>query len=310
MAYADALNALGPVAYWRLGESLGSSTAVDETGNYNGTYGGSPVLEATGLLTDDTNTAVTLDGSSYVDAGTGIVVDHTSPFSLCFSVNVASYVTLATQTLLSIRWTSASLNFMVVTSNSSNNLFIGGYGGITLKTPSILNAGTNYHVVITYDGVSPNTGSSYKIYLNGSSQSISQGPVAQQTLSNTYLGANNVGASGLDGTLDDVGIFNYELNQTQVTTLYTESITPTGPLIEPIPNNIVTDVAANEDFDTWIAKFNTYKNALYDKSELLNDLTDNEKLQLLTNINIQKDVRDRTSLIIAATPKRHFLEDN
>lgn len=47
-----------PVAYWRLGESSGASTAVDETGNYNGTYVNTPSLEHAGLI-DDPNTAAT-----------------------------------------------------------------------------------------------------------------------------------------------------------------------------------------------------------------------------------------------------------
>ena len=61
MAYADVVNSLNPVAYWRLGESSGT-VAVDETGNYNGTYVGSPTLGVDGLLLGDTNTAVSFDG--------------------------------------------------------------------------------------------------------------------------------------------------------------------------------------------------------------------------------------------------------
>jgi hypothetical protein len=50
-----------PVAYWRLGESSGT-TAADETGTYPGTYVGSPTLGVTGAVAG--NTAVLFNGTS------------------------------------------------------------------------------------------------------------------------------------------------------------------------------------------------------------------------------------------------------
>jgi hypothetical protein len=52
-----------PGAYWRLGESTGT-TAVDETGTSDGTYAGGHTLAVPGALADDPNTAVDVDGSS------------------------------------------------------------------------------------------------------------------------------------------------------------------------------------------------------------------------------------------------------
>ena len=53
----------GLLAYWRLGESSGT-TAVDELGAHNGTYVGGHTLGVPGALQGDANTAVGLDGSS------------------------------------------------------------------------------------------------------------------------------------------------------------------------------------------------------------------------------------------------------
>jgi large repetitive protein len=66
--YREVVLADSPLAYWRLGESSGTS-AVDETGNgHTATYHGSPTLGATGALAGDANTAVTFDGvNDYVD---------------------------------------------------------------------------------------------------------------------------------------------------------------------------------------------------------------------------------------------------
>jgi len=69
MSYRDVVLADNPAAYWRLGESSGS-TAYDETSNgYDATYQGDPTLGVSGAakLSD---TAIDCDGSGdYVDAG-------------------------------------------------------------------------------------------------------------------------------------------------------------------------------------------------------------------------------------------------
>jgi hypothetical protein len=53
----------GLLGDWRLGESSGT-TAVDTTGQHNGTYTGGFTLRAPGAILGDTNTAVTLNGST------------------------------------------------------------------------------------------------------------------------------------------------------------------------------------------------------------------------------------------------------
>ena len=74
---------LRSVAYWRLGESSGN-VAVDETGNYNGTYVGTPTLGVDGLLVGDADTAVTFDGvNDYVEMD---VPRHTFGSSIILSI--------------------------------------------------------------------------------------------------------------------------------------------------------------------------------------------------------------------------------
>lgn len=62
-AYRDAVLATNPLSYWRLGESSGV-TAVDEMGVNDGTYTNTPTLGVAGLLTGDSDTAVTLNGTT------------------------------------------------------------------------------------------------------------------------------------------------------------------------------------------------------------------------------------------------------
>jgi hypothetical protein len=63
-AYSAAVLADSPLAYYRLGEASGT-TMTDSSGNSrNGTYAGSPTLGAPGLVTGDSDTAVTFNGTS------------------------------------------------------------------------------------------------------------------------------------------------------------------------------------------------------------------------------------------------------
>lgn len=67
-AYARAVQAKKPVAYWRLGESDGPD-AHDSTGNgHTGRYVGTPALRQPGAIRGDADTAVRLDGKrSYIE---------------------------------------------------------------------------------------------------------------------------------------------------------------------------------------------------------------------------------------------------
>ncbi len=69
MAYADVVLADSPLAYYRLGESSGT-TMTDSSGNgRHGTYVGSPTLGAAGLVPGDT--CADFDGvNDYAAAGT------------------------------------------------------------------------------------------------------------------------------------------------------------------------------------------------------------------------------------------------
>ena len=65
--YSNYVLSLRPVGYWRLGET-NAPTAFDWSGlQNNGTYRGSPAFGQLGAIRNDTNTAVGLDGRSYVE---------------------------------------------------------------------------------------------------------------------------------------------------------------------------------------------------------------------------------------------------
>jgi hypothetical protein len=66
-AYSRHVISLRPAGYWRLGET-NMPTAFDSSGfESNGVYHGSPALGQPGAIRRDANTAVDLDGRSYVE---------------------------------------------------------------------------------------------------------------------------------------------------------------------------------------------------------------------------------------------------
>ena len=65
--YSSFVLSLKPIGYWRLGET-NAAAAFDSSGHENnGTYHGSPTLGEPGAIRHDANTAVGLDGRSYVE---------------------------------------------------------------------------------------------------------------------------------------------------------------------------------------------------------------------------------------------------
>ena len=104
-----------------------------------------------------------------------------------------------------------TINFIAY--NTSN----GTYG--TVNTTTAMTAGVWYNYVLVF-----NSGSAITAYLNSSSEATTgtSGTFGQNTAEVT-VGAYWAGATYLDGSIDQVRIFNKALNSTEVTTLYNET---------------------------------------------------------------------------------------
>src|SRR5215510_10188551 len=74
-AYSDRVIADGAVAYWRLGETAGT-TAVDSIGGHNGTISGGVTLNQPGALSDG-NRAMAFDGTGRIDTVWSLTVPTT-----------------------------------------------------------------------------------------------------------------------------------------------------------------------------------------------------------------------------------------
>src|SRR5438105_4551295 len=89
--YRDEVLADLPSAYWRLGEATGTA-AADASGNgLSGTYQNAPTLGVSGALTGDSDTAVTLNGTThYISVADNDLLDPGDTFTLEAWINLSA----------------------------------------------------------------------------------------------------------------------------------------------------------------------------------------------------------------------------
>ena len=93
--YADAVNALGPVAYWRLDETVGP-TLADQTTTHPLTVTGSYALSQPGALGTSTNGALRLINGSATSLHSVLPNDVSEAFTLVFWARTPASPTLST----------------------------------------------------------------------------------------------------------------------------------------------------------------------------------------------------------------------
>jgi len=221
--YRDAILALNPVGYWRLGETSGT-VAADETGNLDGTYIAGATLGQPGAIANANNTAVGLDGiDDYVN------IDGYKGVTGTGSRSVSAWIkTDATgENLPIISWglveTGKKWTFRL--DGDTGAIRVENQGGRIIGT-TVLTDGQWHNVVVTLanDG-SPDI-SEAKLYVNGVEETIS---VSSSTAVNTGVGGDvQIGRSVLsfytDGDLDDVAVFGFALTGTQIADLYEQGL--------------------------------------------------------------------------------------
>jgi len=213
--------------------------------NINKTLGvtaGTSIIAPTNSFTN--TRSVDLDGvDDFIEMGTGtLLFNRTTPFT--FSVWVKMR-----QSELSViigktfnggdydgymLWTGASggknkLNFRLRKNNSHNVQFLG---------TNLFNLNQWYHVAVTYDGSGANTG--LKLYVDGVDQPGGRSGTLGQNLTWPLparpfnLGARMSSTLYFNGLIDEVGVFDSELSQTDITNIYSggtpDSISSLSPI--------------------------------------------------------------------------------
>ncbi len=262
--YAQIISADHPVAYWRLDETNGSTTAVDAVGSFDGTYydtgGGSGVFTyqvPTGIPIWTNDPAVNLATGATVQIPFAPELNPDTAWSaeIWFKPSSLGANGNDYRTLFSSQYNvyPNPYNGWYVYQQPNNTLaFVPQPGnGFIVAGPddpannNLLVANKWYYLVISDDGVN------FNVYINGELRSgfpvsgiqfipdgcginLDGSPAITPGFGQTVLGQRADNAfNAFQGTIDETAFYNYALSAAQVTAHYEGSvyitITPTGP---------------------------------------------------------------------------------
>lgn len=225
-AFRDAVLALSPLVYARCGEASGT-TMVDTSGNsHSGTWNGSPTFGATGLVTGDSDTAVSLNGSSQyaeVAAGSWANVSH---FTVMAIIKTSATGGSNGQAIVDRHKFSTGNGFQFrLESNGKLSLYLinnNSVLGSFAQSSTALNNGTKHLVFGVCDGTN------LRLNVDGSSAASVANTNGQPvtTADGLRFGANRAsGPSDLivtptfSGTLDECAYFGTPLTNTDMASL-------------------------------------------------------------------------------------------
>lgn len=207
MTYSSEVLADSPLAYWRLGESSGTTMLDSSSNGRNGTYQGGPSLGATGLLLDDSNTAVVFDGVddvSLVPAAAWM----TAPSFTAEAIFSPSTIAAGAGTIVCRNGAGPVWILRREGAKILGYVFAGGlFKSITSTTTLV--AGLRYHAVLTYDG------STLRLYVGGSFEtSLAVTGLSTATTSPVSIGANSLATPSecFAGTIDEVAFYGSALS--------------------------------------------------------------------------------------------------
>ncbi len=216
-----------PVAYYRLSDASGT-TAVDETGNFNGTYINSPTLGSDGVFSG--NNAVTLNGTTQGVSLPNLGINGGSARTISAWVYPTSNTGI--RTIYNHNGPSGSVTTGTVFTIYSNYYNSGdvlvAYGNGAWSTAgSALPLNQWTLVTVTYPtGENAGAAGILKIYINGVQQPLTKTGGSATNILNTTSSPSQIGYNGntnlnfFEGKIDEVLIYNKELVNYQVFDLF------------------------------------------------------------------------------------------
>lgn len=220
-----------PLAHYKLDETSGT-TAVDSVGSVDGTVTGGVTLNQAGSPYDTAGKSMLFDGvDGKITAPTGnFEYERTDSFS--FSVWIKTSTTPSSTTVI-LGKQAESGNFQgyslrqTIGTGGLTFLLMGATGNqISINTSGVNIVDNIFHLItVSYNGSSAASGIS--IYVDGFISTVS---IVQDTLSVTLLTSEplriggKVASGNVNGSLDEVRIYNSELTAQQVADLYAYTV--------------------------------------------------------------------------------------
>ena len=177
-----------------------------------------------------TNTySVDFDGvDDYLDLGSSdTLFNSASAFSISAWVNLDGYSPDTFPSICVLK-TDQSTGWMLGLSNFSTSyggVWMGSsanFAGLTTGDLSLATSlvGGWHHIVVTFDGVSRTTASSFALYIDGVSKTLTASGTFGTTPNTNQIGFGNGNNTRFNGNIDEVAIFTSELSSSQVTNIY------------------------------------------------------------------------------------------
>ncbi|AWZ10381.1 laminin G [Streptomyces sp. ICC4] len=225
-AYTTAVQATGPVNYWRLGDSSGAAAADEISSGGNGSYHDGVTLGSVGTFLDGDNGSVTLDGTKgAVDVPAETIGGATAlAAEMWFRTDKPNGVLLGLQnTDLATTPTQWNPSLLIDADGKLRGELWRGIKGTSITSTNPVTDNAWHHVVLT-GGTTGQT-----MYLDGVKVGYQAGAVTPQTVVQAYLGAGYshwawdgqpAGVRYFSGQLDEAAFYGKELDAATVADHY------------------------------------------------------------------------------------------
>lgn len=220
-AYATAvLGRSSLVSYWRLDEASGT-LAADQTGRNPGTYVASPTLGVVGATTGDSDTAITLNGTTqWMTAADSTSLRLAAPFTVEAWVKptdrLAYYMVITKNT---------DYEFRLATTTGKVELYVNNVLQVT--SAAAVATGAWSHIVATHDGATA------KVYINGVLDTSTAASTAVPTSSNVLSVGSRATGFPFKGSIDDPAVYSRVLTAAEIAGNYAAA-TVTDTTVAPV----------------------------------------------------------------------------
>jgi hypothetical protein len=240
MSYASAVLADSPISYYRLGESAGTQ-ADDEQAVNHGTYVNTPTLGVAGSLVGDADTAVAFTGSQteYVLCKTSQIVAGLTNWTVELWVKAAAPGSFdamycerhatAGGGMVRLAFESGKWKFTYEDSSAVQNTFT--------TTAASINNGAWHYLCVTKAGTAVEGYQDSSTSINSLTLTAGNGMTANM---DSRIGAD-ARDSGvyLDGTIDEVALYNTALSPTRIQVHLDEAASPSGGEVPLAPGRMM-----------------------------------------------------------------------
>jgi len=211
----------GLLAYWRLGESSGS-TAGDTAGTYNGTYVNGPALGSPGAIANDPDTSVTFNGTNQR------VTLPSLPAAGDFSIEGWTYLTNGSVTNNTLYGGNGTVRLLARPGTGPTE----AYAGVTLNGTEYvlqpLSSASNLNIWVYW--VLTRQGGTLTLYRDGVQiAQRSDLPAAAPASINGYIASQTNNLYYLNGKADDVAVYASALTPSTIASHYQAALNGPAP---------------------------------------------------------------------------------